>query len=185
MNQPTPNHPTPPNASFHAPKFEIRYATYAALEKLKSEIWMEFDHEKPTVVVCVWDGAGAVDSINVFTSFESAIDERGADIRVVLREIDGTDLEDQPAIILFLPTHEYIVRYEATQGTETSKYLQEEKERSIFQVAASERERGQTVSLLTGLRISDTVKDHFSGRRLESRDREGKIPVREKMIKPH
>ena len=106
MNQPTPNHPTPPNASFHAPKFEIRYATYAALEKLKSEIWMEFDHEKPTVVVCVWDGAGAVDSINVFTSFESAIDERGADIRVVLREIDGTDLEDQPAIVLFLPTHE-------------------------------------------------------------------------------
>ena len=80
--------------------------------------------------------------------------------------------------------YEYIVRYEATQGTETSKYLQEEKERSIFQVAASERERGQTVSLLTGLRISDTVKDHFSGRRLESRDREGKIPVREKMIKP-
>ena len=30
----------------------------------------------------------AADSINVFTSFESAIDERGADIRVVLREIE-------------------------------------------------------------------------------------------------
>ena len=78
MNQPTPTNPTPSNASSDAPKFEIRYATYAALEKLKSEVWMDFDHEKPTVVVCVWDGAGAVDSINVFTSFESAIDERGA-----------------------------------------------------------------------------------------------------------
>ena len=31
-----------------------------------------------------------------------------------------------------------------TQGTETSKYLEEEKETSIFQVAASERERAQT-----------------------------------------
>ena len=31
-----------------------------------------------------------------------------------------------------------------TQGTETSKYLEEEKEKSIFLVAASERERAQT-----------------------------------------
>ena len=31
-----------------------------------------------------------------------------------------------------------------TRGTETSKYPEEEKETSIFLVAASERERGQT-----------------------------------------
>ena len=31
-----------------------------------------------------------------------------------------------------------------TRGTETSKYPEEEKETSIFQVAASERERAQT-----------------------------------------
>ena len=33
---------------------------------------------------------------------------------------------------------------EVTQGTETSKYLKEEKEKSISQVAASEREPVQT-----------------------------------------
>ena len=42
-----------------------------------------------------------------------------------------------------------------TRGTETSKYPEEEKETSIFLVAASERERGQTVSLLAGLRTTD------------------------------
>ena len=41
-----------------------------------------------------------------------------------------------------------------TQGTETSKYLEEEKETSISQVAASERERGQTRCLHLGLRIT-------------------------------
>ena len=39
---------------------------------------------------------------------------------------------------------EYIGRVERTQGTETSKYLQEEKSTEIFLVAASERERAQT-----------------------------------------
>lgn len=33
---------------------------------------------------------------------------------------------------------------EVTQGTETSKYLEEKKEKSIFGVAASEMERVQT-----------------------------------------
>ena len=36
---------------------------------------------------------------------------------------------------------------ESTQGTETSKYLQEEKSNEIPQVAASERGRAQTGSL--------------------------------------
>ena len=38
-----------------------------------------------------------------------------------------------------------------TQGTETSKYLEEEKEKSIFLVAASEGERAQTGNLFPGL----------------------------------
>ena len=41
---------------------------------------------------------------------------------------------------------------ELTQGTETSKYLEEEKEKSISLVAASERERAQTKDLSLGLR---------------------------------
>ena len=45
-----------------------------------------------------------------------------------------------------------------TQGTETSKYLEEEKEKSIFLVAASERERGQTgVGNHTGVEDSHQV----------------------------
>ena len=36
---------------------------------------------------------------------------------------------------------------EPTQGTETSKYLQEEKSNEIPQVAASERGRAQTIPL--------------------------------------
>ena len=53
---------------------------------------------------------------------------------------------------------EYIAMTQVTQGTETSKYLEEKKETSIFQVAASERERGQTNSLLLGLRITYYVR---------------------------
>ena len=41
-----------------------------------------------------------------------------------------------------------------TQGTETSKYLEEEKEKSIFKVAASEMERAQTRNLFLGLRTA-------------------------------
>ena len=65
-----------------------------------------------------------------------------------------------------------------TRGTETSKYPEEEKETSIFLVAASERERGQTTSVLVGLRTLITYG--FDSRRdLESSDAEGKIPVDE------
>ena len=52
---------------------------------------------------------------------------------------------------------EYIAHEKETRGTETSKYPEEEKETSIFLVVASERERGQTVSLLTGLRTTHNV----------------------------
>ena len=40
-----------------------------------------------------------------------------------------------------LPTTEHIGRMEGTQGTETSKYLEEQKENSIPPVAASEKGR--------------------------------------------
>jgi hypothetical protein len=39
---------------------------------------------------------------------------------------------------------EYIAMRRYTGGTETSKYPEEEKEKSIFRVAASEKERAQT-----------------------------------------
>ena len=42
-----------------------------------------------------------------------------------------------------------IVLQEGTRGTETSKYPEEKKERSISVVAASEEERGQTGGLRT------------------------------------
>ena len=54
---------------------------------------------------------------------------------------------------------EHIAQEKGTQGTETSKYLQEEKETSIFLVAASERERGQTDSLLSGLRTTERQRE--------------------------
>ena len=71
-----------------------------------------------------------------------------------------------------------IAHEKVTRGTETSKYPEEEKETSIFLVAASERERGQTVSLLTGL-WTLTTWGFDSRRDLESSDAEGKIPVDE------
>ena len=50
--------------------------------------------------------------------------------------------------------NEYIVYEKVTRRTETSKYPEEEKETSISWVAASERERGQTIDLSMGLRIT-------------------------------
>ncbi len=47
----------------------------------------------------------------------------------------------------------------ATRGTETSKYPEEEKETSIPLVAASERGRGQTEDLSSGLRTLITYTD--------------------------
>ena len=71
-----------------------------------------------------------------------------------------------------------IAQYEETGWTETSKYPEEEKETSIFLVAASERERGQTDSLLSGLWT--LIAWGFDSRRdLERSNVEGKIPVGE------
>ena len=74
---------------------------------------------------------------------------------------------------------EYIGWIEGTRGTETSKYPEEKKEKSILLVAASEEGRGQT----GGLRTSGV-----EGRRhpkvadlklLERSAKEGDSPVRE------
>ena len=46
------------------------------------------------------------------------------------------------------PQMNKIVCEEGTRGTETSKYLEEEKENSISQVAASERETAQTQCII-------------------------------------
>ena len=46
-----------------------------------------------------------------------------------------------------VPLPEPIGQEEGTRGTETSKYPQEKKERSIPSVAASERGRAQTINL--------------------------------------
>ena len=43
---------------------------------------------------------------------------------------------------------EFIGRMKLTEGTETSQYLQEKKETSISQVAASERETAKTCGML-------------------------------------
>ena len=80
--------------------------------------------------------------------------------------------------MLKYPMMNQIVIERGTRGTETSKYPEEEKETSISQVAASERERGQTGSLLPGLRTLITY-GFDSRRELERSDIEGKVPVDE------
>ena len=59
------------------------------------------------------------------------------------------------------------VKREQTQGTETSKYLQEEKIRMIAPVVASERARAQTfiVSAIKGLKEHKSNKDRRNGTR--------------------
>ena len=49
--------------------------------------------------------------------------------------------------------HEFIVCGRQTQGTETSKYLQEKKSTEIPSVVASERGRGQTVLEVRGEKL--------------------------------
>lgn len=67
-----------------------------------------------------------------------------------------------------------------TQGTETSYYLEEEKEKSISLVAASEKERAQTGGhVLRGCGEPITKKES-SGTQLESWTIGGNSPVRER-----
>ena len=69
---------------------------------------------------------------------------------------------------------------EGTRGTETSKYPEEKKEKSISVVAASEEERGQTEGLRT-LGVAGSCNRNSSSRRpKESGSREGNRPVDER-----
>ena len=70
-----------------------------------------------------------------------------------------------------------------TRGTETSKYPEEEKEKSIPKVAASEMERAQTEGLRTfGVRTRGN-RGIARGRPLESGTGEGKSPVDEAIVR--
>ena len=77
------------------------------------------------------------------------------------------------------PYDESIVIEEGTRGTETSKYPEEEKEKSISVVAASEEERGQT----EGLRTLGVEEQRYTKigelKGLERPIREGDNPVSE------
>ena len=68
---------------------------------------------------------------------------------------------------------------ELTQGTETSQYLEEEKENSIPSVAASERGTAQTAGVTSwGCRTTFRIHDSQL-KRLEWRSAEGESPVSE------
>ena len=74
---------------------------------------------------------------------------------------------------------EYIGWIEGTRGTETSKYPEEKKEKSILLVAASEEGRGQTECLRTfGVAGQRRVKISDPNE-LESSTRDGDSPVGE------
>ena len=77
------------------------------------------------------------------------------------------------------PADESIVCQEGTRGSETSKYPEEKKERSIPLVVASEEGRGQTAGLRT--RGVEEYRKPTIGEPngVETPDREGDIPVGE------
>ena len=85
---------------------ELRFSTFTALENLKKQLWREYDHDLPTLIVCIWDGEHAATAISLFKSLEDAVLRKQANIRVELREIDGHDLEDQAPIVMLLPTYQ-------------------------------------------------------------------------------
>ena len=74
------------------------------------------------------------------------------------------------------PMMNKIVIERETRGTETSKYPEEKKETSISQVAASEREGGQTDNLLSGLRIIINDSKRIVERFWNSRAKRVKLP---------
>jgi hypothetical protein len=81
-------------------------------------------------------------------------------------------------------SHIALPEREPTQGTETSKYLEEEKSNEIPEVAASETGRAQTVGvqISAGLRGLVDGERKRSGTRLERRTGEGESPVCETRV---
>ena len=76
---------------------------------------------------------------------------------------------------------EFIGVIERTQGTETSKYLQEEKSTEIPRVAASEKGRAQTIILRSYgvVGYSDKGVGRIAERIWKGAVKEGDSPVRE------
>ena len=81
---------------------------------------------------------------------------------------------------IYLSQNEHIVLERATQGTETSKYLEEKKEKSITLVVASETVTAQT-SLRTGVvgHLTRSYKITLQLNNLERLAGEGESPVSE------
>jgi hypothetical protein len=71
----------------------------------------------------------------------------GDEGRGSLRKARGSRQTDDDPEIPELGRREYIATFRLTQGTETSQYLVEEKEKSISLVAASESETAQTAGV--------------------------------------
>jgi hypothetical protein len=61
---------------------EMRYGTFNALEKLKRNCRAEYDHDRATVFVCVWDGLEAAVAIAVFRLWKKQARRKEADVRV-------------------------------------------------------------------------------------------------------
>ena len=81
---------------------------------------------------------------------------------------------------VYLSQSEYIALERATQGTETSKYLEEKKEKSITLVVASEKVEAQT-SFRTGVvgHFIRSYKIALQQNNLERLTKEGESPVDE------
>ena len=77
------------------------------------------------------------------------------------------------------PMDECIVHEEGTRGSETSKYPEEKKEKSIPLVVASEEGRGQTVSLRTHGVAGERHLTIADLKLLERGAKDGDSPVRE------
>ena len=90
---------------------------------------------------------------------------------------NGETHESEPLV----PATESIGCEEGTQGTETSKYLEEKKETSIPLVAASEAGRAQTEFYGTrGCRTGTKHLEHLVEAYWKGATREGESPVSER-----
>ena len=81
---------------------------------------------------------------------------------------------------IYISQSEYIALERATQGTETSKYLEEKKEKSITLVVASEKVEAQT-RLRSGVvgHLIRSYKIALQQNNLERLTKEGESPVHE------
>ena len=75
------------------------------------------------------------------------------------------------------PAGECIAGMERTQGTETSKYLEEKKETSIPSVAASERGTSPNRDSSRGCGSTEGLQNHSQHKGLERPATEGESPV--------